>query len=119
MVSDVDGTITKSDVLGHVMTAIGRDWSHVGVTKLMEDIRKNGYHVMYLSARSIGQATVTRDFLFNLDQNGAKLPVGPVIISSDGILPSLFREMILKRPDEFKIASLQVSLSLSLSRVFL
>ena len=36
MVSDVDGTITKSDVLGHVMTAIGRDWSHVGVTKLME-----------------------------------------------------------------------------------
>merc|ERR1719174_3385331 len=107
VVSDVDGTITKSDVLGHIMTAIGRDWSHVGVTKLMEDIRKNGYHVMYLSARSIGQATVTRDFLFNLDQNGAKLPVGPVIISPDGILPSLFREMILKRPDEFKIASLQ------------
>ena len=116
VVSDVDGTITKSDVLGHVMTAIGRDWSHVGVTKLMEDIRKNGYHVMYLSARSIGQATVTRDFLFNLDQNGAKLPVGPVIISPDGILPSLFREMILKRPDEFKIASLQVSHSRARSR---
>mmetsp|Transcript_977 Transcript_977/g.2211 ORF Transcript_977/g.2211 Transcript_977/m.2211 type:complete len:873 (-) Transcript_977:722-3340(-) len=107
VISDVDGTITKSDVLGHVMTAFGRDWSHTGVTKLMKDIRKNGYHVMYLSARSIGQATVTRDFLFNLDQNGAKLPEGPVIISPDGILPSLFREMILKRPDEFKIASLQ------------
>merc|ERR1719311_791669 len=73
----------------------------------MKNIRKNGYHVMYLSARSIGQATSTRDFLFNLDQNGAKLPVGPVIISPDGILPSLFREMIVKRPDEFKIACLQ------------
>ncbi len=46
VISDVDGTITKSDVLGHVMTAIGRDWSHTGVTKLMKDIRKNGYHVM-------------------------------------------------------------------------
>jgi len=107
VVSDVDGTITKSDFLGHMMTAIGRDWSHTGVTKLLKDIRKNGYHVMYLSARSIGQATSTRDFLFNLDQNGAKLPIGPVIISPDGILPSLFREMIVKRPDEFKIASLQ------------
>ena len=107
VVSDVDGTITKSDMLGHVMTLIGRDWSHTGVTDLMKNIRKNGYHVMYLSARSIGQATSTRDFLFNLDQNGAKLPVGPVIISPDGILPSLFREMIVKRPDEFKIACLQ------------
>ncbi len=58
---------------------------------------------------------MTRDFLFNLDQNGAKLPAGPVIISPDGILPSLFREMILKRPDEFKIASLQVRSLLSLS----
>ena len=107
VVSDVDGTITKSDVLGHVMTAIGRDWSQTGISELFKNIRKNGYHVMYLSARSIGQAASTRDFLFNLDQNGAKLPVGPVIISPDGILPSLFREMILKRPDEFKIASLE------------
>jgi phosphatidate phosphatase PAH1 len=107
VVSDVDGTITKSDVMGHVMTAIGKDWTHAGVSKLLKDIRTNGYHVMYLSARSIGQASVTRDFLFNLDQNGAKLPLGPVIISPDGILPSLFREMILKRPHEFKIACLQ------------
>mmetsp|Transcript_11396 Transcript_11396/g.28918 ORF Transcript_11396/g.28918 Transcript_11396/m.28918 type:complete len:766 (+) Transcript_11396:371-2668(+) len=108
VVSDVDGTITKSDVLGHVMTAMGRDWSHSGVTKLFEDIGSNGYHLLYLSARSIGQASLTRDFLFKLTQDGGhKLPSGPVMISPDGILPSLFREMILKRPHEFKIACLQ------------
>ena len=28
IISDVDGTITKSDVLGHVMPRFGNDWSH-------------------------------------------------------------------------------------------
>lgn len=32
---------------------------------------------------------------------------GPVIISPHGIIPSLYREMILKRPEEFKMAALQ------------
>jgi phosphatidate phosphatase PAH1 len=32
---------------------------------------------------------------------------GPVIISPHGIIPSLYREMILKRPQEFKMAALQ------------
>ena len=33
---------------------------------------------------------------------------GPVIISPHGIIPSLYREMILKRPHEFKMAALGV-----------
>lgn len=32
---------------------------------------------------------------------------GPVIISPHGIIPSLYREMVLKKPHEFKIAALQ------------
>ncbi|KIJ06746.1 hypothetical protein PAXINDRAFT_103243, partial [Paxillus involutus ATCC 200175] len=34
VVSDIDGTITKSDGLGHIFTMIGRDWTHLGVAKL-------------------------------------------------------------------------------------
>lgn len=30
-------------------------------------------------------------------------PAGPVIISPDGLLPSLYRELVLRRPHEFKI----------------
>lgn len=41
-------------------------------------------------------------------QGKHRMPLGPVIISPDGILPSLYREMILRRPHEFKIATLQV-----------
>ena len=34
VISDVDGTITKSDVLGQMLPRVGVDWSHLGVTAL-------------------------------------------------------------------------------------
>jgi phosphatidate phosphatase LPIN len=55
VISDIDGTITKSDVLGHVLPVIGRDWAQSGVAELFTKIKNNGYHIAYLSARAIGQ----------------------------------------------------------------
>ncbi len=55
VISDIDGTITKSDVLGHVLPVIGRDWAQSGVAELFTKIKENGYHIAYLSARAIGQ----------------------------------------------------------------
>lgn len=107
VVTDVDGTITKSDMLGHLMPIVGKDWSHSGVANLFTNIKENGYVVVYLSSRSIGQASRTRDYLMNVIQDGEYLPYGPVLISPDGIFPSLYREVVLKRPHEFKINCLQ------------
>ncbi|GFH11486.1 LNS2 domain-containing protein [Haematococcus lacustris] len=61
---------------------------------------------MYLSSRSISQANITRDYINSLVQGKHRMPLGPVIISPHGLLPSLYREMILRRPHEFKIATL-------------
>uniref|UniRef100_A0A7N1A811 LNS2/PITP domain-containing protein n=1 Tax=Kalanchoe fedtschenkoi TaxID=63787 RepID=A0A7N1A811_KALFE len=107
VISDVDGTITRSDVLGQVMPLVGMDWSHIGVTQLFSAIKENGYQLLFLSARAISQAYHTRQFLFNLKQNGQALPDGPVVISPDGLFPSLFREVIRRAPHEFKIACLE------------
>ncbi|KAG2451546.1 hypothetical protein HYH02_004144 [Chlamydomonas schloesseri] len=107
VISDIDGTITKSDVLGHLLPAMGLDWSHPGIAQLLTNIRQNNYLIMYLSSRSIGQANITRDFINSLVQGEHRMPLGPVIISPHGLLPSLYREMILRRPHEFKIATLQ------------
>ena len=38
VISDIDGTITKSDVLGHVLPIIGRDWAQSGVASLFTKI---------------------------------------------------------------------------------
>lgn len=107
VISDVDGTITRSDVLGHLLPAVGRDWSHVGVAGLYSQIEKNGYKMLYLTARPIGQASQTRDFLHNVTQGTARLPNGPVLMSPNRLVESFTREVIRKKPQEFKIAALR------------
>ncbi|KAG5550095.1 hypothetical protein RHGRI_015145 [Rhododendron griersonianum] len=94
VISDVDGTITKSDVLGQFMPLVGKDWTQSGVARLFSAIKENGYQLLFLSARAIVQAYLTRSFLLNLKQDGKALPSGPVVISPDGLFPSLFREAI-------------------------
>eukprot|EP01135_Chromosphaera_perkinsii_P010187 Nk52_evm53s2039 gene=Nk52_evmTU53s2039 len=106
VISDVDGTITKSDALGHILPALGKDWTHSGVTQLYTAIRKNGYHILYLSSRAIGQADITRGFLRGVKQGEATLPAGPILLSPDRLLTSFHREVIRRKPDEFKIACL-------------
>ena len=43
VVSDVDGTITRSDVLGHILPKVGKDWTHKGICSLYQRLSKNGY----------------------------------------------------------------------------
>ncbi|KAJ4756311.1 Phosphatidate phosphatase PAH2 [Rhynchospora pubera] len=107
VISDVDGTITRSDVLGQFMPLVGVDWSQTGVAHLFSAIKDNGYQLLFLSARAISQAHLTRQFLFNLKQDGKVLPDGPVVISPDGLFPSLYREVIRRAPHEFKISCLE------------
>ncbi|GMI91169.1 hypothetical protein HRI_002786200 [Hibiscus trionum] len=107
VISDVDGTITRSDVLGQFMPMVGVDWSQSGVAHLFSAIKENGYQLLFLSARAISQAYITRKFLVNLKQDGKALPDGPIVISPDGLFPSLYREVIRRAPHEFKIACLE------------
>jgi phosphatidate phosphatase LPIN len=53
VISDIDGTITKSDVLGQLMPMVGEAWIHDHVSELLTKIAKNGYKILYLSARAI------------------------------------------------------------------
>lgn len=107
VISDIDGTITKSDTLGHVLTIIGKDWTHPGVAKLYSDIYNNGFNILYLTSRSVGQADATRDYLKKIEQNRYKMPLGPVILSPDRTIAALRREMILRKPEVFKISCLR------------
>ena len=50
VISDIDGTITRSDVLGQLMPMIGKDWRHKGITELYTNIFRNGYKIVYLTA---------------------------------------------------------------------
>jgi phosphatidate phosphatase LPIN len=112
VISDIDGTITKSDALGHVLNMIGRDWTHAGVAKLYTDIVNNGYNIMYLTSRSVGQADTTRSYIYGVCQDGYRLPKGPTIMSPDRTMAALRREIYLRKPEVFKMACLRDILGL-------
>lgn len=108
VISDVDGTITRSDLLGQLAPIVGRDWSHAGVAELFTLIRRNGYQMLYMTARAIGQADLTRDYLFGLKQGEQfSLPDGPLLCSPDRLFDSFKREVILRQPHVFKGAVLR------------
>lgn len=90
----------------------GRDWTHQGVAKLYTDIVANGYNILYLTSRSVGQADTTRTYLTGVVQDGYKLPKGPVIMSPDRTMAALRREVYLRKPEVFKMACLRDVLSL-------
>ncbi|KAJ1494278.1 Lipin/Ned1/Smp2-domain-containing protein [Baffinella frigidus] len=100
VISDVDGTITKSDVMGHLLPRVGIQWAQKGA------ITNNDYKVLYLTARPIGQVDTTKTYLRSVTEDGVHLPLGPVITSPDGVFKSINREIIQRKPEEFKIECL-------------
>jgi len=64
VISDVDGTVTKSDIGGHVLPRLGiSDWAHEGIASLYSNIHKNGYKIVYLSSRAIGLISTTKQYV--------------------------------------------------------
>ncbi|GAB0090285.1 Phosphatidate phosphatase [Sergentomyia squamirostris] len=106
VISDIDGTITRSDVLGHILPMVGKDWAQIGVADLFSKIEENGYKLLYLSARAIGQSRATRDYLRSIRQGDVQLPDGPLLLNPTSLISAFHREVIEKKPEQFKIACL-------------
>jgi len=112
LISDIDGTITKTDARGFVMTVIlPGSYAHPGICSLLSGVHKNGYNVLYLSSRAIGEVDATRSYLHRLKQDGVMLPPGPCLVSPDRMRAALEREVVEKQPQAFKIPSLRCVLA--------
>ncbi|XP_039913366.1 phosphatidate phosphatase LPIN1 isoform X4 [Hirundo rustica] len=135
VISDIDGTITRSDTLGHILPTLGKDWTHQGIAKLYHKVSqgqgknatlfiqqrpiyhcllyakcfplcRNGYKFLYCSARAIGMAGMTRGYLHWVNERGTVLPQGPVLLSPSSLFSALHREVIEKKPEKFKVQCL-------------
>ena len=107
VVSDIDGTITRSDVMGQILPMFGRDWSQQGIADLFSAIERNSYKFIYLSARAIGQSKQTRELLRSVNQDGLTLPNGPLFVTPASLFTAFQKEVIEKNPQEFKIRCLE------------
>ncbi|XP_039386680.1 phosphatidate phosphatase LPIN1 isoform X5 [Mauremys reevesii] len=106
IISDIDGTITRSDTLGHILPTLGKDWTHQGIAKLYHKVSQNGYKFLYCSARAIGMADMTRGYLHWVNERGTVLPQGPVLLSPSSLFSAFHREVIEKKPEKFKVQCL-------------
>ncbi|XP_037132474.1 phosphatidate phosphatase LPIN2 isoform X2 [Syngnathus acus] len=106
IISDIDGTITKSDVFGQILPQLGKDWTHQGIAKLYHSVAENGYKFLYCSARAIGMADMTRGYLQWVNDDGTILPRGPLMLSPSSLFSAFHREVIEKKPEIFKIECL-------------
>ena len=103
---DIDGTITKSDILGVILPRLGFNWNHENVIEFINKLYNNNYKIIYLTARAIFQSEATHDFLYNISQGDKSLPKGPIIMDPDGAFSSFKKGVIQKQQYLIKILSL-------------
>lgn len=77
--------------MGHILPIVGRDWAQSGVAQLFNKIEDNGYKLLYLSARAIGQAQTTREYLRSIKQGDLHLPDGPILLNPTSLITAFHR----------------------------
>lgn len=111
VVSDIDGTVTRhssrDQILYKVFAAESSSLAQDGIVSLYSRIVQNGYKIVYLSARSIHSMKMTRRFLSTMEQDGMRIPRGPVVISFNSFWRSVFRDTVMKLTGEFKAPTLK------------
>lgn len=103
IVSDIDGTVTKSNVVGHISNVFYIDYTHKGIHDLYGNIERNGYKFVYVSSRGISQSSMTKTYINWTKQSGRNLPYGPVLLNPASLISALLREVWTRNPEEFKI----------------
>lgn len=78
-------------MLGQILPIVGRDWAQSGVAQLFNKIKDNGYKLLYLSARAIGQARLTRDYLKSIKQGDMTMPDGPLLLNPTSLISAFHR----------------------------
>ncbi len=63
VVSDVDGTVTISDIGGHVNNFFQKDYLHDGYAELAKKIDKNGYKMVWLTMRALPLYNYSKGYL--------------------------------------------------------
>ena len=109
IITDIDGTITKSDIIGNLAKVFKFDYHHKGVVELFDSVSKNGYVMIYLTANPQAFDELTKEYLFETmqDRDGYSLPLSPVIMSPTVILNGQTQDKAGN-----KLASLQSLLNL-------
>ena len=108
VVSDIDGTITKSNARGILGTIVSQQYGkvcHVGICQLLSRLSSSS-QVVYVTSRPITLANQTRKFLSSLKQGNERLPQGPLLGFGGNLSQLLIMELVSKTTQRFKSGKL-------------
>lgn len=91
VVTDIDGTITRSDMRGHLYNRFGMKWHHNDVANCFSKVYELGYQIVYITARSMTMEGVTRKYIGEL-----ALPAGPLLLSPKTLVGAFTSELITR-----------------------
>jgi hypothetical protein len=114
VVSDIDGTITKSNIRGLIDTVMTDNYSHChrGICNFLSRLACQKYHeatntrVVYVTSRLLGLANQTRNFLIDLRQEDSRLPEGPLLGFGGSLAQFVVMEVMSKSTHHFKSETL-------------
>jgi phosphatidate phosphatase PAH1 len=116
VLSDIDGTITRSDKRGQLLAKMGKCYVQRGIIPLFNNLENKGYKFLYLTARPITHCRSTKEFIQRIRQTCGdvelQMPDGPIITAPNKVWHAFAREVIIRRPDSYKIAILNTIKSL-------
>ena len=135
VISDIDGTLTKSNVQGVLGTILTNNYetvSHAGICHLLSSLvsssppnrfeGQSSTRVVYLTSRPIHLAHKTREFLSGLTQQEGdgeprkSLPAGPLLGFGGNLARVLAMEVLSKTTQAFKAEQLEKHISGPLRR---
>jgi hypothetical protein len=110
IVSDIDGTITKSNVRGLIDTVVTDSYKHchVGICTFLSRLASQQIYpgsttrIVYVTSRLLGLANQTRNFLNDLRQGDARLPEGPLLGFGGSFSQFVVMEIMSKSTHHFK-----------------
>jgi phosphatidate phosphatase PAH1 len=102
VVSDVDGTLTKSDVQGMYNNYHGNDYLHDNYANLMQTIHSQGYKVVWMTMRSLPMYNMSKEYIRKYVQIE-----GPLLMEPEDLMLAVKKETLTRTSDLVKATAMK------------
>ena len=86
-------------MLGYILPAIGFTWHYHDLISIYNKLKKQGYTIIYLTARSFSEYGYTRRYLESVKHDTFLLPKGPLLMYPKSFMSVMRSEIVAKTAD--------------------
>jgi phosphatidate phosphatase PAH1 len=96
VISDFDGTITTTTLMGHLFLHLGMSYTHPGISDLFTEVANRGYKFLYLTRNNVTNLAKIRTYIQKVRQSDASMPCGSILTMPQPTFITAVRMMLLR-----------------------